>query len=156
MDALAEQIVARVQGVEGISALVLFGSRARGEGRADSDLDIAVLPDSGDAGQRRRLQSAVAVALAELAPEGRVDVVILDEAPELLRQRVLEHGRLLVCRDTAAWRALRVRTMREHGDREHFRRMLRQAQRRRLLEGRPSGRSGRALRALERARRLSR
>jgi hypothetical protein len=77
------------------------------------------------------------VALADLAPEGRVDVVLLDRAPDTLRQRVMEHGRMVLCRDPAAWKALRVATMKEYGDREWARRMYREALRRRLLEGRP-------------------
>jgi predicted nucleotidyltransferase len=139
--------------VAGVSALVLFGSRASGRPRTDSDLDVAVLPAPG--ADRRRLQSRLAVALAHLAPQGRVDVVLLDEAPELLRHTVLSGGELLLCRDEAAWRELRVRTMREHGDREHYRRILRQGLKRRLTEGRDDGRSGRARQSLERTGRLS-
>jgi hypothetical protein len=83
-----------------------------------------------------------------------VDVVLLDEAPELLRQRIMESGRVVICREPRAWRDLRVATMREHADREYYRRLLREAQRRRLTEGRSSGRSGRALRSLERVGKL--
>jgi hypothetical protein len=112
---------------------------------------VAVLPDVGDDPQaRRQLQTRLAVALADLAPEGRVDVILLDEATDLLRQRVLESGRLLICRDHRAFRDLRVRTMREYGDREWVRELTRAAQKRRLERGEPSGRSGRALESLER------
>lgn len=133
-----------------VSVLVVFGSRARGRQRPGSDLDVAVLPTEECALSRHKLQARIASALADLAPGGRVDVVYLDEAPELLRQRIMETGRLAVCEDRRAWKDLRVATMREHGDREHYRRLLREAQHRRLTEGRPSGRSGRALRSLER------
>ena len=140
----------------GISALLIFGSRASGSPRPDSDLDIGVLPDSSDPQVRRALQSRLAVALADLAPEGRVDVVLLDEAPELLRQRILETGRVVICPDPAAFQELRVRTMREHGDREWARRLMRRAQRRRLEQGKLSGRSGRALESLGRLGKLPR
>jgi hypothetical protein len=93
--------------------------------------------------------------LADLAPEGRVDVVFLDEASDLLRQRVLETGRLLINRDPKAFRDLRVRTMREYGDREWVRDLMRTAQKRRLEQGEPSGRSGRALESLKRVGKLS-
>jgi len=96
------------------------------------------------------------VALADLAPDGRVDVVLLDESPELLRQRVFETGRLLLCRDAVALRDLRVRTMREHGDREWPRRLMREAQQRRLERGDLGGRSGRALESLGRLGKLPR
>ena len=86
----------------------------------------------------------------------RVDVVLLDEAPDLLRQRVLETGRLLICRDPVAFRDLRVRTMREYGDREWVRELMLAAQKRRLEQGEPSGRSARALESLGRVGRLPR
>jgi predicted nucleotidyltransferase len=157
MQPLDDEITRRAEPIEGISALLVFGSRARGTERPDSDLDIAVLPSVGDDPKARRdLQIRLAVELADLSPEGRVDVVLLDEASDLIRQRVLETGRLLICRDPPAYRDLRVRTMREYGDREWVRDLTRKAQKRRLEQGEPSGRSGRALESLRRTGRLSR
>lgn len=153
MEALEQRVREAAAGLP-LSILAVFGSRAGGRERPGSDLDVAVLPAAGADLSRRRLQARVASALADLASEGHVDVVFLDEAPELLRQRILETGRLIVCQDEAAWRDLRVTTMREHGDREYYRRMLREAQHRRLTERIPSGRSGRALRSLERVGKL--
>lgn len=155
MPALDEEILRLAEPIPGISALAVFGSRARGTERATSDLDVAVLPDTEDPRARRRLQTGLAVALADLSPEGRVDVILLDEAPDLLRQRILETGRLVLCRDRRAWSDLRVRTMREYGDQEWFRQLYREAQASRLEKGEPSGRSGRALVSLERVGRLS-
>jgi hypothetical protein len=105
---------------------------------------------------RRRLQSDIAAALAHLAPEGRVDVVFLDEAPVLLRQRIMENGRLLKCTAPGAWREWRVCTMREHGDRENVRSLFRKAQARRLKEGRIGDRPGHAVESLKRTRELHR
>jgi predicted nucleotidyltransferase len=156
MPALDDEIVRLAGSIPGISALAVFGSRARGTERATSDLDVAVLPDTEDPRARRRLQTDLAVALADLSPEGRVDVILLDEAPDLLRQRILETGRLVLCRDRRAWSDLRVRTMREYGDQEWFRRLYREAQASRLEKGERSGRSGRALVSLERVGKLSR
>lgn len=157
MQALDHEITRRTEPLEGISSLLVFGSRAAGTERPDSDLDVAVLPSVGDDPKARRdLQTRLAVALADLSPDGRVDVVLLDEATDLLRQRVLETGRLLICRDPAAFRDLRVRTMREYGDSEWVRDLMRAAQKRRLEQGEPSGRSGRALESLGRVGKLSR
>jgi predicted nucleotidyltransferase len=149
-----EQVARVVEAIPGIAALAIFGSRANGTARPDSDLDVAVLPEPGDGISRRNLQVAVAVALADLAPEGRVDVILLDEAPELLRHQVLSTGRLVLCRDGRAWRDLRVQTMREHGDREWARDLLRRAQRRRFEKGETGGRSGHAVQSLRRTRNL--
>jgi predicted nucleotidyltransferase len=154
---LDDEITRRAEPIPEIAALLVFGSRARGEERPDSDLDVAVIPAVGDDPRaRREIQTRLAVALADLSPEGRVDVVLLDEAPDLLRQRVFETGRLLICRDHAAFRDLRVRTMREYGDREWVRDLMRTAQQRRLEQGEFSGRSGRALESLGRVGKLSR
>jgi len=152
-DELERRVLAAVGDLPGISVLLLFGSRAAGRPRASSDLDIAVLPDGEhrDDHARFRLRGRLSAALASLAPAGRVDVVFLDRAPDVLRQRVMEHGRMVLCRDPAAWRELRVRTMREYGDREWARDLLRRGLRRRLLEGRTDGRSGRTFQSLERA-----
>jgi predicted nucleotidyltransferase len=154
MEDLDAAIVRSVEDLPGLDILLLFGSRARGTARPDSDLDVGILTRSQDSNDRRYLQADVAVALAHLAPEGRVDVVLLDEANDVLRQRAMVEGRLLLCRDPIAWRDLRVRTMREYGDREWVRELDRKALRRRFEEGSDpgglSGRSGRAVRSLER------
>ena len=161
MEPVEEQVRRAVEELHGVSVLLVFGSRARGGNvRPGSDLDVAVLPGPEDGEEneqlfRHRLQKRLAVALAELAPEGRVDVVFLDEAPDTLRQRVMEEGRMVLCRDPDAWKALRIRTMKEYGDRQWWRRLYRRELRRRLIEGRPSGRSARTREPLERARGLS-
>jgi predicted nucleotidyltransferase len=156
MREIDRRIAEAAGGVAGISSLVVFGSRAAGRPRPTSDLDVGVLPDTRDSEVRRKLQSRLAVALADLAPEGRVDVVLLDEAPPLLRHRILSSGRLLICRDREAWTELLVRTMREHGDCQWVYELLIPAQRRRLTEGLPDGRPAEAVESLERLGRLSR
>jgi predicted nucleotidyltransferase len=156
MSTLDEEIRRAAGNLPGIAVLVLFGSRAQGTHRPDSDLDVAVLPDTTDSRARRYLQADLAVALADLAPEGRVDVILLDEAPDFLRQRIMETGRVLINRDNEAWKELRVRTMREYGDSEYYRRIYREAQKRRLERGEPSGRSAKAVESLERVGKLSR
>ncbi len=156
MPTLDEEILHAAEPLPGIAVLVLFGSRAQGSHRPDSDLDIAVLPDTTDSRARRYLQADLAVALADLAPDGRVDVILLDEAPDFLRQRIMVTGRVLLNRDNDAWKELRVRTMREYGDSEYYRRIYREAQKRRLERGEPSGRSAKAIESLKRVGKLPR
>lgn len=62
----------------------------------------------------------------------------------------MEHGRGLLDRDPEAWKALRVRTMREYGDREWVRNLYIEAQKQRLERGEPSGRSPKTLESLRR------
>lgn len=131
---LDERIRELAEPFQGISVLVFFGSRARGTHRPDSDLDVAVLPNITDPGARRHLLTDLDARLAELCPEGSVDIAFLDEANDVLRQRVMEHGHVLINRDPEAWKDLRVRTMREYGDHEWLRRTYEEAQKRRLQE----------------------
>ena len=148
-----------VEEIPGIAALLIFGSRARGKARPNSDLDVAFLPDSDYRPPKRLaddLRVRISVALSDLAPEGRVDAVPLDRAPATLRQRVMEHGQMVLCRDPAAWKKLRLRTMKEYGDQQWALSMFRRALRQRIRERRPSGRSARAFQSFERARRVPR
>lgn len=165
MNPLEQQVREAVADIPGISVLLVFGSRARGDERPGSDLDVAVLPELDPQAEpedaallRHRLQKRLAIALSGLAPPrggSRVDVVFLDRAPDTVRQRVMEQGRMILCRDEEAWKALRIKTMREYGDREWFRRIYRRELRRRLLDGRPSERSARTRKPLERARKAA-
>src|SRR5215210_1726694 len=135
---LDQEITRAAEGIPGISVLAVFGSRARGTHRPDSDLDVAVLPDTTDSRARRHLQADLAVALAHLSPEGRVDVILLDEADDVLRQRVMETGRVLLCRDLEAWKELRVRTMAGVGGSGVGGRIYRQAPRQPMEKGEAS------------------
>jgi len=80
-----------------------FGSQARGDAAAHSDLDVAVYVD------RDALPAAPFGYAAELIAElqaglglDRLDVVVLNDAPPLLYHRVLRDGERLLSRDLAA------------------------------------------------------
>ena len=96
---LSEALAAR----EEILEAYLFGSRARGEARPESDVDVAVyideaLADDGHWGYRAELTTYLMVAL----DTNEVDVVVLNEAPILLYHRVLRDGARLLSRDLRA------------------------------------------------------
>jgi predicted nucleotidyltransferase len=85
----------------GIACAWLFGSRARGEARADSDVDVAVLLDRDPA----PTLSGSGVRLAgelERVVGATVDLIVLNRAPVDLVHRVLRDGILLLDRDPAA------------------------------------------------------
>ena len=74
-----------------VRRVVLFGSRARGDARPDSDVDIAVEHDSSDAAWSdfiNRMQDD-APTLLEL------DIVDYSRAPEELRRRIDKEGVVL-------------------------------------------------------------
>ncbi len=99
LDTLRERLARRPEILEAY----YFGSQARGEAAAHSDLDIAVYVD------RERLPPAPFGYAAELIGElmaglgfDRLDVVVLNDAPPLLYHRVLRDGERLLSRDLAA------------------------------------------------------
>lgn len=111
----------------------LFGSRAGGGGRADSDWDLAVyLDDALDAAARARVRARV---VAALEPAARVDVVVLNDAPALLARQALG-GEKLVVRDRRAFVRFAVRTLAAAGDEAFWRDLHARERKRRLAEGR--------------------
>lgn len=114
---------------------LLFGSRAPGgRPRPDSDWDVAAYLDERlSAADRFAEQLRLSSELSDL---GRVDLVVLNDAPPLLAHRVLLHGQRLIVRDQAAFVRFFVRTLAAAGDEAHWRQVHEQARRRRLEEGR--------------------
>lgn len=74
---------------EGLRLLVLYGSRARGDRRPDSDWDFAFL------GTARFDEEGLRAELVLLLGTDRVDLVDLSRAGGLLRHRVAREGRVL-------------------------------------------------------------
>lgn len=89
----------------------LYGSRARGTARPDSDVDVAVLLDSPGPNERVDLEARLCVVLRR-----EVQVVLLDSAPADLVRRVLRDGILLVDRDRARRLTVEVKKRNEYFD----------------------------------------
>jgi hypothetical protein len=91
---------------------ILFGSFARGQGRPDSDIDCAVLlADGVPAESYFDFRLRVMDGLARSIGRDDVDLAILNEAPLALAYRALRDGKLVFCRDRAAYVRYRVRTL---------------------------------------------
>lgn len=127
------EIARRLERHPEVSFALLFGSRAGGSPRPDSDWDVAVYFDPPLSSQARFAHRRELVS--DLADLGRIDLVVLNEAPPLLAHRALQ-GRRLVHRDPAAYVRFFVRTLGESGDERHWRELDHQARLRRLAEGR--------------------
>ena len=79
----------------------LFGSTARGEADAQSDLDVAVLLSADPPPTLEGLRGDLADDLGEAT--GRpVDLVVLNRAPPDLVHRILRDGLLILERDAEA------------------------------------------------------
>lgn len=97
----------------GVDVLYLFGSRARGDARADSDVDVAVLLRDTDAVDPLDTSLRVARRLEELARLGTPveAAVVLNDAPLPLAGRVLRDRVVLYSRDEPRRVAYEVATM---------------------------------------------
>lgn len=97
-----------------VVAVYLFGSRARGDAKATSDVDIGVLQNDVP----RTLDDLKLDLEADLERDIRlpVDVVILNGAPSDLVHRVLRDGVLIVERDRSARVRFEVRARNEYFD----------------------------------------
>ena len=136
----------------------LFGSRARGTERPDSDIDVAVLVDEARVATPTQVKETIWQLVAALARDvrsDRIDLAILNGAPALLRHRVIRDGALLTARTDAERARFVRRTIRDYLDLEPRLRELTRRRIRRLREDRDDdGRYGDLLAAARRTRRL--
>jgi predicted nucleotidyltransferase len=104
--ALAESLRAALAARPEVREGYLFGSQARGDARAKSDVDVAVFVDEGALDQPGFGYAAeLGSALQTILKRSDVDVVVLNRAAPLLYYRVLRDGIRLVTRvpaETAA------------------------------------------------------
>lgn len=107
-----------------VLAVYLYGSRARGTARPDSDLDLGILLR---ARQEPRLRDAArrVEALVEPLVGIRVEAVILNGAAPDLVHRVMRDGLLVLDRDKPARLDFEVRARNEYFDLEPLRRLYR-------------------------------
>lgn len=116
----------------GLDALWLFGSRAQGAARVDSDLDLAALFRCRPS--PLELLEAQGELGATLATD--VDLIDLDRASPILARQVLQHGRLLLDRDPRRRAAFFARTVSMYEDLKIGRREAEQALIQRMAHGR--------------------
>ncbi|HEY6877097.1 MAG TPA: nucleotidyltransferase domain-containing protein [Polyangiales bacterium] len=119
-----------------VRAALLFGSRARGRARANSDIDVAVLldPALAPSDARARLVRLLDALNSELAAD-LVDLVILNDAPPALAFQVLKYGLVAFERDRVDLHRFRVRTYSLHADYEPVERFFREVTQKRVLGG---------------------
>ena len=100
-----------------ILAVILFGSRARHEGRSSSDTDVClVLGDAATSGRAsyKRL---------DYLAEADLDISVYQQLPLHIRVRVLKEGRVLFVRDEDALYEIAFRTVRAYEDFKHIQRL---------------------------------
>lgn len=98
-----------------VAAVLLFGSRARGESVPGSDTDVCLVLRPGNYGpmtlHRKRLS---------YLKEGGADVRIFSQLPLYIRRRVLKEGKILLCRDDDLLYEIAFRTAQAFEDFRHL------------------------------------
>jgi predicted nucleotidyltransferase len=131
-----EGLVAAIREFPEIAAAYLFGSRAGGQVRRTSDVDVAVIfAGRVDRETRFRVRCLLSQRVARAAGAASADVVDLETASPLLAHEVLRRGRLLLSRDEARRVAVVARQTMRYIDGRPMRRVLDEATFRRLREG---------------------
>ena len=88
LPASVRPLVARLAAAPGVERVVLFGSRARGDHRERSDVDLAIHAPGLSPADWVRLRADA----NEARTLYRVDLVRLDQAPDGLRRRIRTEG----------------------------------------------------------------
>jgi predicted nucleotidyltransferase len=100
-----------------MQAAYVFGSVAQGRASPDSDVDVAVLLNRSPSAQGTLgYRLALAADLGATLHRDDVQVVVLNEAPPLLAQRVLSLGTLVFDRSPSARVRFQVRTAGRYDD----------------------------------------
>jgi predicted nucleotidyltransferase len=114
----------------------LFGSHAVGRVGPASDRDIAVLLDPGLTRQERgRWRLELIGRLIDFYSSDAIDLVVLNDAPPLLRFEVIRVRHVLYNRDDEARVAFEVRAMQEWFDWAPRYRRMQQARLRQFAQG---------------------
>ncbi len=88
-----KEIIEKLKQNKNVLSIYLFGSRAKGTARENSDFDIAVILDKDDFESRMKVE--------ELQREG-IDIVILNKANPLFILSAIKEGKLLFERNKKA------------------------------------------------------
>lgn len=126
---------ATLAGRDEIALAYLFGSTARGDASALSDVDVGIVL-RGCRENLLRYRARLSESLSRAIGGRTVQVVLLEEASPALAARAIKEGHLLVCRDDATRVRFEIRAIGRDLDTAHLRRLYDQALGRAVREGR--------------------
>jgi predicted nucleotidyltransferase len=106
-----ERLLQRVEDDSAVLAVMLYGSVARGEASADSDVDVCLV-----LAPERRPASDLSAKRLEYLQEADLDIQIFQQLPLYIRQRVLKEGRVLFVRDEDRLYEVAFRTLQAFED----------------------------------------
>ncbi len=101
------RLVARATKDPEVLAVLLFGSRARGDASPNADFDVCLVLGATPRSDLDRAEKRL-----EYLAEGDLDVAVFQSLPLHIRSRVLKEGTVLYARDEEALYAVAIRTAR--------------------------------------------
>ncbi len=129
MTDLADKITPLAEQLPNLQMLILFGSRARGEHRPDSDWDLGISYD--EANRQTHIKeisndylTSLSI-LSELFEINRdlIDLIELDRCSPLTKYQVARDGKLIYEKNTGDFLKFRVRAWKEYADTAKFRKI---------------------------------
>lgn len=99
-----------------VEVVYLFGSYSRGEQRILSDIDIAILLKPGTSSYYFSKKLSLLGRISSILKTDAVDLIILNEAPPVLRYHVLRGGKGLFVRDERILQEFREKAVLEYLD----------------------------------------
>ena len=96
-------------------AILLFGSRARGEATPASDMDICLVLCPGKYDGKTLSQKRLSYL-----KESDADIHIFSQLPLYIRRRVLKEGKILLCHDEDALYEIAFKTAQAFEDFKHI------------------------------------
>ncbi len=110
--------------IKKLKLIMLYGSRARGNYSNDSDLDLAFLFTEEALQQENTLKLRIKLAgKFEKLLEIETDVVILNEAPPLLKYQVIKYGNVIYTASDFSYNSYYAKTIKEYFDYKHLRKI---------------------------------
>ncbi len=110
-----DSILAKVREDDEVVAVLLFGSRARGDAGVGSDVDLCLVLRPGGYTSAYLFSKKLSYLV-----EGTADIHIFSQLPLYIRRRVLKEGRVLFCRDEDLLYDIAYRTAQEFEDFRHM------------------------------------
>ena len=111
-DPQVKRLIERAQRDSDVLAVILYGSRARGEQTSGSDIDVCLVLASDKVSS----EDLLAVRERYLAEHAVVDLRIFQQLPLYIRHRVLKEGVVLFCKDVDALYTIACRTAQAYED----------------------------------------
>lgn len=106
-----DRLLQRATQDAGVLAVMLYGSTARGEASAVSDVDVCLVLMPG-----RRTMAEMSAQRMAYVQDFDLDIQVFQQLPLYIRQRVLKEGRVLFVRDEDQLYELAYRTIQAFED----------------------------------------